>query len=235
MADAVANPPAVSIITAPKLNHIQIIPLAAPCPKLNYLDWVYMLKLHLNTHNIKYLINCTKTKHAAANWDQDIKAVCALISQIVEPVNLGFICQHGFNAHSTWEALHVAHQKLNSTASGRMYWLQKVVNFKMEDDDIDYLIDKLATLVEKLNALVLPGKPLTKENIHTESLLKALPSDWISCVLSLMNELDGSAKKIVLALKAKSLCQKMHSANPPATVSTAKEKGKYPMNHFSGN
>ncbi|OAV88484.1 hypothetical protein PTTG_00884, partial [Puccinia triticina 1-1 BBBD Race 1] len=179
MADVPAPGPVVDLTTVPKLNHIHIIPLTAPGPKSNYLDWV--------------------------------KAVCALISQIVEPVNLRFIRQHGSNAHSTWEALHKAHQ--NSTAGGRMYWLQKVVNAKMDGDDIDSLINELATSVEKLNALVEPGKPLTTDNIHAASLLKALPSDWVSCVSSLMNEPDVSAGKVVLALKAESLRRKNHLAD----------------------
>ncbi|OAV95972.1 hypothetical protein PTTG_03228, partial [Puccinia triticina 1-1 BBBD Race 1] len=154
MADVPAPGPVVDLTTVPKLNHIHIIPLTAPGPESNYLDWVYVLKLHLNTHKVEYVIKSIKPEHAAANWDQDRKAVCALISQIVKMVNLRFIRQHG----STWEALRRAHQ--NSTASGRMYWLQKVVNAKMDGDDIDSLINKLSTLVEKLKALIKPGKTL---------------------------------------------------------------------------
>jgi hypothetical protein len=92
----------------------------------------------------------------------------------------------------------------------------------MSFNDVDAHIEEMSQVAEKLNALITPANPLTADDLHSSALLISLPSDWLNCVSSLMNEESVPSAKIVAALKAESLCRTARGdKNNPITVACA--------------
>ena len=64
-----------------------------------------------------------------------------------------------------WAALMAAHQ--DSSSSGLMYWLQKLIQARMIGDDVNAHIKLMTGYAEKLNALITKKYPLTANNVHS--------------------------------------------------------------------
>ena len=128
--------------STPKLQGAKIIPLRAPDSESNYSDWEYQVIMLLENFNIEYVLQPINPDKRPVNWERDNKAVCTLISQIVDPANFRYTKPHRKDAAKTWDALRVAHQ--DSSAGGRMYWLRKLSVSKMEGDDMLSHIDAVA-------------------------------------------------------------------------------------------
>ncbi|KNE98635.1 hypothetical protein PSTG_08004 [Puccinia striiformis f. sp. tritici PST-78] len=135
--------------------------------------------------------------------EDDNDTVCSMIMQIVDPLNLCYIQETPDNAAGMWSTLLRAHQ--DSSTGGKVYWMRKLVNPRMEGDDISAHIDPLVKFHRQLNTLVTPGKPLTPDNVHIVALLSSIPPDWIHCVLGLMNQEGVKSETIVSALKNESI------------------------------
>jgi hypothetical protein len=58
----------------------------------------------------------------------------------------------------------------------------------MTTSNVDAHINEMVGIAEKLNALISTQKPLTADDVLLTALLISLPSDWLRCVSSLMNE-----------------------------------------------
>ncbi|KNF01582.1 hypothetical protein PSTG_05360 [Puccinia striiformis f. sp. tritici PST-78] len=88
--------------------------------------------------------------------------VCATLFKIIDPANLQYCRDNADDASAIWSALKKAHQ--DSSTGGKVYWMQKLVNAKMEGDDIHAHINHLAKFHKHLNALVTADKPLTPDD-----------------------------------------------------------------------
>ncbi|PLW52478.1 hypothetical protein PCANC_10605 [Puccinia coronata f. sp. avenae] len=153
--------------------------LKAPGPDSKYINWEFVLDQFLQATDVAYVI----TTFSSANY------------RYIRPFR--------GNAFGMWKALTKAHQ--DSTSGGRMYWIRKLIQFKMSSNDVDAHIEEMSLVAEKLNALITPTNPLTADNLHSSALLISLPPDWLNCVSSLMNKECVLSTKSVSALKAKSL------------------------------
>ncbi|EFP87497.2 uncharacterized protein PGTG_13868 [Puccinia graminis f. sp. tritici CRL 75-36-700-3] len=159
----------------------------------NYLDWSFVVLLHLKSLKLAYVLEpepsptltaAAKTKSSRpASWLNDSIAVSS-------DVALAFAGPSGLFG---W---------------GRMHWLRQLVVARLSGDNIDSHIESMAICAERLGSLVTPEKPLTVDDIHATALLTSLTDDWLHCVSSLMNEDSVTSSRIVLALKAESLLRK---------------------------
>jgi hypothetical protein len=177
--------------------------LSAPDSSSNYLDWSFVVTVHLSSLNLAYLLKPVKLEDRPAKWAKDNADVCSFIARTVHQDNLRLIRSFPTNATAMWESLQSAH--IDSTAGGRIYWLRKLVTIRMSTDDVETHIKEMAVCAKRLNSLVTPDKPLTVDDIHAAALLGSLPVDWLHCVSSLMNEDSVTSSRIVAALKAESL------------------------------
>jgi transposase InsO family protein len=212
-----------------KLTGAKIILLTAPDSDSNYSDWEYQMLTLLENYNVDYVLKTIKPEARPANWERDNKAVCTLISQVVEPANFRYTKPNRKDAAKTWEALRTAHH--DNSAGGRMYWLRKISTSKMESNDLLGHIDEVAKMAERLDSLITPDKPLTVDEIHATALINSVPDDWVSCMSSLLNKRSVSAEEVVQSLKGELLRRKTHSEDDPISVSSAKPK---PSNSKAG-
>jgi hypothetical protein len=117
-----------------------------------------------------------------------------------------------------------------------MFWIQKLIQSKMTTDDVNTHIETMSTVAEKLNALITPKNPLTVDDLHSSALLISLPTDWLSCVSSMMNEERVSSTRIVAALKAELLHRKSRGdEGSPITVTKAVVPATKPSKVTSNN
>lgn len=206
--------------------------LSAPDSSSNYLDWSFVVTVHLSSLNLAYLLKPVKLEDRPARWAKDNADVCSFIARTVHQDNLRLIRSFPTNATAMWESLQSAH--IDSTAGGRIYWLRKLVTIRMSTDDVETHIKEMALCAERLNSLVTPDKPLTVDDIHAAALLGSLPVDWLHCVSSLMNEDSVTSSRIVAALKAEALRRKSRgeedlSISASKARATSTSKGRPPF------
>ncbi|PLW35354.1 hypothetical protein PCASD_15517 [Puccinia coronata f. sp. avenae] len=180
--------------------------LSAPDSSSNYLDWSFVVTVHLSSLNLAYLLKPVKLEDRPAKWAKDNADVCSFIARTVHQDNLRLIRSFPTDATAMWESLQSAH--IDSTAGGRIYWLRKLVTIRMSTDDVETHIKEMAICAKRLNSLVTSDKPLTVDDIHAATLLGSLPVNWLHCVSSLMNKDSVTSSRIVAALKAESLRRK---------------------------
>jgi hypothetical protein len=89
-----------------------------------------------------------------------------------------------------------------------MYWLCKIIQSQMTGEDINSHLDTLGGYAEKLNALVTTKNPLTVDDVHSTAISISLPSDWLNCVLAMINKEQVPLSRVIAALKAESLRRK---------------------------
>ncbi|EHS62464.1 uncharacterized protein PGTG_20589 [Puccinia graminis f. sp. tritici CRL 75-36-700-3] len=201
----------------------------------NYLDWSFVVLLHLQSLKLAYVLKPEdattiepKTTTAAAksrpsSWANDSIAVSSFIARTIHPSNLRFVRAHGTNAAAMWVSLSQAHQDFSS--GGRMHWLRQLVVARLSGDDIESHIEAMAICAERLGSLVTPEKPLTVDDIHATALLTSLTDDWLPCVSALMNEDAVTSSRIVSALKAESLRRKAR-CDDESSVSVSKARAE---------
>ncbi|KAG0146998.1 hypothetical protein CROQUDRAFT_43539, partial [Cronartium quercuum f. sp. fusiforme G11] len=196
--------------------------LKPPGPNTNYLDWSFIVELHLWATNAAYVLQDIDDKDKPSTWAQDNVAVCSVITKMIHPGNIQYICKYGMDVCQMWEALKTAHQA--SISGNHMYFLQKLVLTKMVDDDVEKHINEMTTTFDKLNALVTPLSPLTPDNIFSMALLLSLPAlpryfagNWLHCVSAMMNQSQVPSAHIVAALKQEAL---HHAAQSDPSMSS---------------
>ncbi|OAV90195.1 hypothetical protein PTTG_05646 [Puccinia triticina 1-1 BBBD Race 1] len=210
--------------TSPRILTARLPILEAPGPQSNYLDWKLVVNQVFKSAKVRYVLTTMEPAARPVTWEDDNDTVCAILVQIVDRVNLRYCREHADDAAGMWGALSKAHE--DSSTGGRVYWIRKLVNTRMDNDDIDAHIDSLAQSHERLNSLVTPDKPLTPDDVHTAALLSSLPPDWIHCVSALMNQEGVKTEAIVKALKNEAI--RRESQGEIISVSSTKSK---PVNH----
>lgn len=83
-----------------------------------------------------------------------------------------------------------------------MYWLRKLVLYRMDDEDVEKHVDAMTIIHERLSALVTVDNPLTANDIFATALLIAVPATWLHCISHLLNSPQTSSSQIVACLKA---------------------------------
>lgn len=223
MAEASSSTPTPESSNHSTLKLSGIEQLSAPGTNSNYLDWSFVLKIHLQATNVAYVLADVPEKLRPSTWKADSIAVCSVITRTIHASNYRYVREFPNDACRMWDSLRLAHQ--DSTSGGRMYWLRKLVQTKMTGDDVELHITEMGGFAEKLNSLITSDNPLTADDVYSAALLISLPPDWINCVSSLMNDERVPSARIVSALKQESLRRKAHSEeNNPISVSSVKPK-----------
>ena len=102
-----------------------------------------------------------------------------------------------------------------------MYWLRKLVLYRMDDDYVTKHLDSMMVIYEKLNSLVTTANPLTPDDIFSTALLIFVPASWLHSVSHLLNSPQTSSSQIVACLKAESnqRASSIEEISPSITVS----------------
>ena len=147
--------------------------LKSPGIDSNYLDWSFVVELHLQACRVGHVLEEVGLKDRSMNWRDENITVCSVITKTIDPSNYRHVRDHRTYARAMWISLRSAHQ--NFTAGGRMYWLRKLVLYRTTDEDVDKHLDAMTVIYEKLNALVTPSSPLTADDILATALLISVP------------------------------------------------------------
>ncbi|PLW28650.1 hypothetical protein PCASD_18565 [Puccinia coronata f. sp. avenae] len=190
-----------------KISVARLPILKAPGAESNFLNWKKVVHRVFKSAKVSYVLTSVAPNLRPPSWDEDNDLVCAILVQIVDESNLRHLADKD-NAAKIWADLSRAHQ--DSTTGGRVYWIRKLVNARMEGNDIHSHIESLAKSYERLNSLVTTEKPLTPDDVHNAALLSSLPSDWLHCVSSLMNQEGVKTETIVSALKNEAIRRESH-------------------------
>ncbi|EFP81331.1 uncharacterized protein PGTG_06952 [Puccinia graminis f. sp. tritici CRL 75-36-700-3] len=194
----------------PTLKLTGVEQLKPPGSDSNYLDWSWILEIHFAATDVDYIINDKpEVAQAKASFDRDNKAVCAVISRTIHPINIRHVRHLKNDARALWDSLKKAHDQ-DSSARGVMYWLRKLTLSRMVDVDLPTHLDEMARTFESLSALITAESPLTPDDIYSSSILNSLPPDWLSCVSvsSMMNEPRVDPSRLIDALKAEHLIRR---------------------------
>ncbi|OAV94188.1 hypothetical protein PTTG_00638, partial [Puccinia triticina 1-1 BBBD Race 1] len=185
----------------PKIWTARLPILKAPGSDSNYLNWKKVVLRVFKSAKVNHVLTTIDATRWPPTWDEDNDLVFAVLVQIVDEANLRHLADED-NATKMWDNLSKAHQ---DSSGGRIYLIRKLLNARMEGDDIHSHLDTLATYYERLNALITLEKPLTAEDVHNAVILSSIPADWINCVSGLMNQEDVKTEKYVSALKNESV------------------------------
>jgi hypothetical protein len=210
-----------------KISTARLPILKAPGSDSNFLNWKKVVLRVLKSAKVNHVLTFVAVNRRPATWGEDNDLVCAVLVQIIDESNLRHLADED-DAAKIWEDLSRAHQ--DSSTGGRVYWIRKLVNARMEGNDIHSHIESLAKSYERLNSLITPAKPLTPEDVHNAALLSSIPPDWIHCVSALMNQEGVKTETIVSALKNEAVCRE--SQGDILSVSSIKANSTKP-NHPS--
>lgn len=219
--------------SSPKILIARLPILKAPGADSNYLNWKKVVHRVFKSAKVDHVLNPVARSLCPASWEEDNDLVCAVLVQIEDESNLHHLANKD-NAATIWSDLSRTHQ--DSTTGGRVYWICKLVNARMEGNDINSHIKTLAKSYKRLNSLVSPDKPLTPEDVHNAALLSSIPSDWLHCVSGLMNQEDVKTATIVSALKNEAIRRKSQGniILVSATKETNSKPNKYSRQRFQG-
>lgn len=154
--------------------------LKSPGLDSNYLDWSFVVELHLQACRVGHVLEEVQLKDRSLSWKDENVTVCSAITKTIDPSNYRHVRGNRSDARAMWIALKEAHQ--DSTAGGRVYWLRKLVLYRMTDDDVNKHLDTMTSIFEKLNALVTSSNPLTADDIFATALLISVPPTWLHSV-----------------------------------------------------
>ena len=85
MAEQLALPDTTDTMT-PKVT--SIIQLKLPASELNYLDWSFVVLLHICSLKLDFVVSAVKPEACPATWTNDNTIICSFISRIVHHSNL---------------------------------------------------------------------------------------------------------------------------------------------------
>ncbi|OAV95852.1 hypothetical protein PTTG_26538 [Puccinia triticina 1-1 BBBD Race 1] len=136
-----------------KISTARLPILKAPGSNSNYLNWKKV---------VLWVFKSAKVNH--------------VLTPIVDEANLRHLADKD-NTAKIWADLSRAHQ--DTSTGGRIFWICKLFNARMDGDNFNLHIDSLANSYKRLNSLVTPEKPLTPDDVHNAALLGLLSPDWI--------------------------------------------------------
>ncbi|OAV84983.1 hypothetical protein PTTG_30894, partial [Puccinia triticina 1-1 BBBD Race 1] len=109
-----------------------------------------------------------------------------------------------------------------------MYWLRKLNSSRMTGDDVTAHLDEMTQIYEQLTSVITPTNPLTPEDIFASDILNSLPSDWLSCVSSMLNEPKLEPVKLIQCLKAEHLRRKTRAEDPVSSEQASRVSTRPP-------
>lgn len=116
-----------------------------------------------------------------------------------------------------WNTLRLVHE--GNSAGTPMYWLKKLVTFKIEGENINTKLNRLEVLSKQLSSLVLSKQPLTVDEITCMVVCLSLPAPFTPITASLLQR-DFITSSVLLSAVQEELTQHhLHVTNMcPAPV-----------------
>ena len=113
-----------------------------------------------------------------------------------------------------------------NSAGTRMYWLKKLVTFKINGDNINTELDCLEVLSEQLSSLVSSKRPLTVNEITCMVVCLSLPVSFKPITASLLQRDSISSSVLLSAVREELTRTSIHSTSSSRqeSVSVASEK-----------
>lgn len=79
--------------------------LKSPGVDSNYLDWSFVVQLHLQACQVSHVLEDPKDRSTLPHWVENNIIVCSVIAKTVHPSNYQYIRDHPNNAHAMWSSL----------------------------------------------------------------------------------------------------------------------------------
>ncbi|KAG0151144.1 hypothetical protein CROQUDRAFT_36959, partial [Cronartium quercuum f. sp. fusiforme G11] len=90
-----------------------------------------------------------------------------------------------------------------------LYLLHKLITRKMSGDDMLSHLEAMHCIFEKLNTLIMPLNPLTRDDIFTAALFISLPSDWLPVITPLIQLPSVTLARVIQVITSEDMRQKM--------------------------
>lgn len=130
--------------------------LSSPGVDSNWMDWSFLMDTCISASIYGYVMRSTPDP-PPPHLDADRAKICALLVRYVSQPNLQIMQRHRGDPRGMWDAFKEAHE--SNTAGTRMMWLEKLVAFKLESDDVSAEPDCLEGIAERLTSLITPARP----------------------------------------------------------------------------
>lgn len=102
--------------------------LVAPGPESNYLDWSFVVELHLAANDLDHVLKPTPLSSRSVDWGKENLTVNSIFTKTVHKANMRYIRDHKHDAAAGWAALKDAHQDSTSgvecTGCGNWYYVK---------------------------------------------------------------------------------------------------------------
>lgn len=121
-----------------------------------------------------------------------------------------------------WRALKEAHE--GNSAGSRIYWLEKLVTFKMESSDVPVELDQIVTMEERLNALVSSSRPLSVDEILSMSACLMLPSSFKPTITPLLQRDSITSTQLISSIREEITRSSIAYPGPFSSVSESVNK-----------
>lgn len=171
-------------------------------------------------------------KDHTPNWRDENITVCSVNTKKINSFNYRHLQDHRTNTQAMWLSLGSMHQDF--IAGGRMYWLRKLVLYRMTDEDVDKHLDEMPVIYKKLNTLVRSLNPLTADDIFATALLISLPPLRLHSVSHLLNSPHRTSSQIVACPESESTRRSSSIDDLPPMVSVSKAAALYDKRNADG-
>lgn len=197
--------------------------LSAPGLGSNWLDWAFLMEASINASIYAYVMAGPIPKPPPPHYESDKAKLCGVFARYVLAPNLVILRKHRNDPRAMWSALKAAH-KVNS-AGNRIYWLERLVSFRFQTEDIASELQRLESVAERLGSLITPSKPLTVDEILSMFLATTLPPSFKPVITPLLQRSEITLSEVIAAVReeiTRSSISVSHFHTFPADDSVAK-------------
>lgn len=196
--------------------------LSSPAVDSNWLDWSYLMERVICASIYGYVMNSSLPNPLPSHYDADKAKICSVFVRYVSPVNQVILQKHKGNPQAQWAALKMAHE--SNTAGSCIFWLEKLITFKMESNDVDKELTRVETIAERLSSLVTPKRPLTVDEILMMSLCVMLPPSFKPTIAPLLQRDSVTLSQLIGAIREELIVSDIKPAIEVAAVASEKKK-----------
>lgn len=127
--------------------------LEAPGEDTNWTQWSFSIRTHFKRVKIMYLIDPVNlsVSTGAVKKDDEMR-MCDLINCYAGKANFALIVDSEDDPSGMWDDLALAHSVF--TLGARMYWLNRLIRGRPEDDDISKHIDTQLNCLMRFKILI---------------------------------------------------------------------------------
>lgn len=205
--------------------------LSSPGVDSNWMDWSFLMETCISASIYGYVMRLTPVP-PPSHYDTDCAKICALLVCYVSQPNLRILQRHRGDPRGMWGALKAAHE--SNTAGTRMMWLEKLVAFKLESEDVLAELDRLEGIAERLTSLITPSRPLSVDEILTMVISISLPDSYKPTLVPLLQREAVSSVQVLAAVR-EDVTRRAISSNTDKVVDVVamandRDEGKGGMN-----